>query len=109
MGAERYGKAKTGVKSAFDWEAGLEKRPAGAHCSRNGIEAEVACVSPRSRAPGSCWLRCSVRMGTCCTRAGRDREADELLSAVVRVKAKILPNARSLQALGPVRGKAAAF
>ena len=31
------------------------------------------------------------------------KQADDVLSAVVRVKAKILPNARSLQTLGPAR------
>jgi serine protease Do len=32
-----------------------------------------------------------------------NKEAEDVLSAVVRVKAKILPNARSLQTLGPAR------
>jgi serine protease Do len=36
-------------------------------------------------------------------RAGEAASADETLSAVVRVRAKILPNARSIESLGPQR------
>ncbi|MBI1943442.1 MAG: serine protease [Betaproteobacteria bacterium] len=36
-------------------------------------------------------------------KAKPNGEADETLSAIVRVKAKIVPNARSLQSLGPLR------